>query len=116
MESNFSRFGLAIISGVAILMVLLASGLSHLTIRASADSSRWVEHPYDVLQTLEQLSSAIDRAAASSHAFVHSGSDSDNTNFHADVAAALRHQANVRRLTANDATQQARLDDLAGLV
>ncbi|MBI3550494.1 MAG: PAS domain-containing protein [Elusimicrobia bacterium] len=105
--------------GFAVAGLLLAFGQRALNrySQGMQRSALWVEHTYDVIRTIESLSSAVSRASANRRAYQITGEPSyilEHRHSAADAHSAL---AALRDLTRDSAFQQKnvlRLEDLVG--
>src|SRR5262245_61255592 len=116
MKSALSKYQLPITFAAAVLMLLVASGLSYQSIRASADGARWVQHTYQVLQELDQLSADLTRMGSSTRDYLRTGSNAARRTFEEAATSALRNQSTMRRLTKDNPRQQSRIPELETLV
>jgi methyl-accepting chemotaxis protein len=80
------------------------------------EDSRWVSHTHVVLEELEVALSAVKDAESGSRAFVMSGEDKHLDQQRTAVARSEVALQKVRRLTADNPTQQARLRALVPLI
>jgi diguanylate cyclase (GGDEF)-like protein/PAS domain S-box-containing protein len=115
MRSFFSRYKIegAFLSAIAILLV--AGFLSYRALLASGASAGWVQHTYEVLDNLDQLSGSIAVVESSSRGFALTGDDAYLQPFQAAIAEAQKCLARVSVLTRDNPEQHGRVPVLSRL-
>jgi PAS domain S-box-containing protein len=100
----------------AAILVLLGLGLtSYRDMVESAESNRWVRHTHEVMENLQDLSSAMDSAESSSHGYVWTGQESYVETYRATSTIAERDIATIRGLTDDNLLQRSRIPELERL-
>jgi PAS domain S-box-containing protein len=101
--------------GSAILTLLVVGAISYRSMVASSESDRWVWHTHDVIANLQDLLAAMLTVESSCRGYVLSGDESFNESYRAGIARLQQEQSTIRRLTADNASQQRRLAVLDSL-
>ena len=106
--------GLGLWFGLGIFGVVV--GLSVLSTLALVKSAKWVAHTHEVIELLDTIDVDLSEAVDARRSFSLTG-DSEELDRHARAARALRDAENrVRALTADNSSQQHRLDALEPLL
>lgn len=93
--------------GTAILTLLMMGAISYRGIVDSNESDRWVRHTHEVLETLQDLSSAMDSMESGYRRFVSSGRESYVQSCRAHMSIARQDMAAVGNLTKTIACSRA---------
>ncbi|NGZ88229.1 HAMP domain-containing methyl-accepting chemotaxis protein [Duganella aceris] len=99
---------------VVIILILLATAYINFTKLSNA--SDWDRHTLQVLLEANQIETALIQIQSSTRGFMLTGDDSTIKSIAAEEEAARRHLANIIKLTADNAAQQARLARLEPLI
>lgn len=111
-------FGKKVGAGFAlsgVILVLIAM-VGFRTSESLIENDRWVEHTHEVRSSLSELGARLLEIEGSTRGFVISGEDSFLDPYRAALAASHGLFAQLRSLTADNATQQRRLDALSPLI
>jgi PAS domain S-box-containing protein len=100
----------------AALLILLVGALSLLSARRALDDARWVAHTHEVLARLDALVAAVVNVETGQRGFVITGEPRFLEPYEVGVQQLPQHLAAVRRLTADNPRQQARLDSLGPVI
>jgi PAS domain S-box-containing protein len=92
--------------GFAILTLLLIGALSYHWLLVSEESSRQMLHSHDVLQSIQDLTLAIESIEAISRGFALTGKETDLDNYGASELGVKQNEAAIRTMTADNPTQQ----------
>jgi PAS domain S-box-containing protein len=84
--------------------------------RRSTDAERWVEHTYQVIGAAGSVRSSLESAETSARGYLLTGDDQYLEEYQAAIASERQARADLGRLTADNRTQQARLDEFDRLV
>lgn len=101
--------------GAAILLLLLAGGLSYRAIAVVSEGDLWVQHSQSVLHELQNLLLAIQNIQSSSRAFVLTGSEASLATYHESKLAVAREETAIEYLTADNPKQQRLMSSLKQL-
>ena len=101
--------------GSAVLALLVVGAVTHRSMVESSESDLWVHHTDQVLEKLQELLGAMQTAESNARGYLLTGDESFLDVYRADMAKTEEGQTIVRRLTADNAGQQRRLDALATL-
>ena len=101
--------------GSAILTLLVVGAISYWGLVESGESDRWVRHTHEVLENLQDLSSAGIGMEASYRGFVLTGQESYVESYRAHRRIAQQEVATIGSLTLDNRLQQGQLPDLARL-
>ena len=101
--------------GLGIAMLIVMGGVSYRSMMNSRDSSRWVDHTHQVLERLQDMVFGMEAVSSSMRRFVITGQESDLDGYHAAKADIDRLGPELRRLTADNPYQQARIPILEKL-
>ena len=102
--------------GSAILALLAVGTISYLSVVASSQSNRWVQHTHKVLEQLSELPAAIEGMDASYRGFALTGEESESRSFRDGAEQAIRAEKAIRDLTADNSGQRLLLSTLEGLI
>src|SRR6187401_124200 len=97
-------FGFALVALLAVAIFVIAGG------RPSLRALRWVDHTREVQQELNAALHAAVSAESASRGFLVTGDSTFIETFEPSLADALSHLQEIRRLTRDNPSQQARLD------
>lgn len=86
--------------------------LSYRQLASRDDSERWVTHTHDVLETAQALVIALTDTARARRVFATTRNDADLEPYRGALDRVATARRDVRRLTADNPTQQARLDHI----
>jgi PAS domain S-box-containing protein len=103
-------------SMVGLGMLLLISLLSAWTLRQVSASDFWVDHTQEVIRYNQQLLSNAKEAESAERGYIITGDPSYLSSYHSAAQKVPQNIAKVRELTADNATQQLRLNALEGLI
>ncbi|RYZ04588.1 MAG: histidine kinase [Myxococcales bacterium] len=111
-------FGRKLAIGFAIAaLTLMVTGLAgHRATTALIETDRWVAHTQEVRQDLGLLLASLADMETGQRGFVLTGDESFLQPYEAGLARATKAQAELRRLTADNESQQRRLDKLLPIV
>jgi PAS domain S-box-containing protein len=98
--------------GSAILALVVVGAISYRAIVVSNASDRWVRHTHEVLENLQDLSSAMQSFESSYTGFVLTGNESYIESYHAAILRSEQEETIIRNLTVDNATQQRRFPQL----
>jgi diguanylate cyclase (GGDEF)-like protein/PAS domain S-box-containing protein len=101
--------------GLAMLILLLMGAISYRTIIVANESDKWLRHTHEVLENIQDLSLAMESMDSASRGFALTGLESDLGPYRASVATAAQDEANIRRLTSDNAAQQTHFPALESL-
>jgi diguanylate cyclase (GGDEF)-like protein/PAS domain S-box-containing protein len=102
--------------GSAVLILLIAGGMSYRAVVVSSESDRWVRHTHEVLETLQDLLSTMRSIESSSRGFALTGNQSSLGSYTINVARLGQQEATLRKLTADNLEQQRHQQALEKLV
>ncbi len=102
--------------GSAILALLVVGTISYRGLIESSESDRWVRHTQEVLESFEDLRSAMSSVESSYRGFALTGRESYVESYRSNLAVARIDEATVRSLTVDNAEQQRRLPELERLM
>lgn len=97
---------------MALLIVALAGFISYRSSLQSDVERRWVSHTHLVLENLDDFVTGIDDADAARNAFSWNGDGNLLLQYRRDMERSAAQVAELRRLTADNPTQQGALDQL----
>jgi PAS domain S-box-containing protein len=106
----------AVLFALALATVLALGVMQYRAARRLADDHRWVSHSQDVLRELAITRTRLNRADAAAQSFVITGDDRYIETYDQATADVRGELANLRKLTADNAKQRRRLDNLGPLV
>jgi signal transduction histidine kinase len=107
-ERQFSRFVLVAVT-IGFLALLGAAGAASWTVLRSQEHARWVEHTYEVEQRVSSLRVLIERLEVARRGYLLSHGPRSRETFLQTVKEEPPLVAEVRRLTADNPSQQARI-------
>lgn len=110
-EKQLVTWGFAL--GLSILAVI--AGISYMAITGFKERAGWVEHTYLVLEKLENAFSHVKDAEASQRGFIITGEDRYLEPYYAVITIIDNEIVELRRLTADNPSQQPRLERLERL-
>jgi PAS domain S-box-containing protein len=102
--------------GLALVILVVISVVSYHSTTRLVDTARWVAHSREVLETLQTVLARLAEAETGARGFIITGEERYLDPYHAALAPIDRELAELRRLTAENPTQQQRLDDLESLI
>jgi methyl-accepting chemotaxis protein len=113
-----SSIGTKIGSGFGLVLVILIAiaAVSYTSTAKFMDSAGWVAHTYEVLDNLAGFMAAMKDAETGQRGYVITGQDRYLDPYRNAAALADQNLKNLRRLTADNAVQQRRLDAIEPLV
>jgi PAS domain S-box-containing protein len=106
-KSLSNRITLAFGSAIAVLLLVGAG--SYRSIAAANESAGWVEHTRDVLKNIHLMRYSMQTVAAGIRGFALTGKELYLDDYRAGLAGVVQYEQAVRDLTADNASQQARL-------
>jgi PAS domain S-box-containing protein len=98
--------------GAAILLLLGLGTTSYRDLIDSSESILWVRHSYQVLEDLQDLSSAVDSSESSYRGYVLTGKESYAESWRANRLRAQRSVTTIAGLTDDNRLQQSRIPNL----
>src|SRR6266852_534071 len=101
---------------VALLLTVFIGFLSWYNARLAADGADWVAHTYAVLDRLELTSKDVIEVETSARTFASSGQDPLRAHYETARGAVAQDEDALRHLTADNPSQQRRLDGLESRV
>jgi signal transduction histidine kinase/PAS domain-containing protein/ActR/RegA family two-component response regulator len=101
---------------VALACLLSVAFTSYLSDRGLTQSIGWVEHTHEVLRSLDRLLSVVTDAETAERAYVISGEQDYLESYRQSLQASEQTQRHLAELTADNPTEQHRLDTLRNLV
>jgi hypothetical protein len=102
--------------GAALLILLAIGWVSYRTVTTSAEIAQRVTHSHDVLQRLEEMFSLLKDAETGQWGYLITGNERYRDSYRAASAASEHGITQLRQLTADNASQQKRLDALVPLI
>ncbi len=99
----------------AILILLVAGGISYRGMLASAESERWVRHSHKVLDSFQGLLVAMEAAESSFRGFALTGKEDYVEEFRKAALEGKQHHATAHDLTLDNPEQQRRLRSIEAL-
>src|ERR1700733_14524646 len=102
--------------GSAISTLLVVGAISYRGMTASSENERWLRHTHEVLESLEDLRSAMGGVESSYRGFAMTGRQTFVESFHAARLNAQQEWATLAALTLDNRLQQSRLPDLSRLM
>jgi len=101
--------------GSAILVLLLVGAVSYRGMAISESSEHWVRHTHEVLETLQDMHSAMESLQSNCRGFVLTGDESFLRAFQSSSVRIMQYQSALRTLTADNPRQQTRVSILDSL-
>src|SRR5580704_12882549 len=101
--------------GFAILALVIIGAISYRGMVVSAESSRWVRHTHEVLESLQDLFAALQSLESSTRGFILTGKDSYLESYQANIVRSQQDETTVRNLTIDNSTQQRQIPNLERL-
>jgi len=98
--------------GIAMLTLLLMGAFSYHWMIVSDESDRWVRHTHTVIESIQDLSLAMESIESSSREFALTGKESDLDTYRVSVNRVAEDQANIRALTVDNSVQQVHFPNL----
>ena len=92
--------------GSAILTLVVVGVISYRGIIVSNESDHWVRHTHEVLENLQDLSSAMQSLESNYGGFALTGNESYIESYHAAISRYQEEETILRNLTVDNATQQ----------
>ena len=114
MKSLSSR-KLQLAFGSAILALLAVGAISYRGMVVSRESDRWVRHTHEVLESLQDLLSAMQRIESSYRGFVITGNEQSLKSYQDSILRSRREETIIRNLTADNPIQQRQIATLERL-
>jgi len=110
--------GAKIGAGFALALVILvaASAASYRSTNQLTDTARWVSHTHEVIESLEEVLSAVKDAETGQRGFIITGEDRYLEPYNGAEARVQRSLQSIRELTRDNPNQQRRLEDLEALL
>src|SRR6202167_5470034 len=102
--------------GSAILTLLIVGAISYRVMIASGESERWLRHTHEVLESLQDLRSAMGGIESSYRGFALTGRQTFVDSFRATRLNAQQEWSTLGALTLDNRLQQNRLPDLSRLM
>ena len=102
--------------GAALLLLILVAGTTYLGLQRYREDERWVRHTYQVMNAANRLLGGLTSAETNQRGYVLAEEPEYKEAYRLDLADVDEAIAELRRLTKDNATQQARLDRLEPLV
>jgi PAS domain S-box-containing protein len=115
MKSSPAQKVLAVFA-LALASVVALGVMQYRAARRLSDDHRWVSHTQDVLRELAMARNRLNRADAAAQSFVITGDQRYMATYDEATASVRGELANLRKLTADNARQQQRLDTLEPLL
>jgi methyl-accepting chemotaxis protein len=111
-------FGKRIAAGfaLAIALLLVIGGVAYRSITSLTDNSNWVAHTHEVLEHTTGAMAAIKDVETGARGFIITGDDAFLEPYRAGLEALPRNVKDLRRLTADNPSQQRRVDELEPLL
>ncbi len=101
--------------GFAMLTLLLMGSFSYRWMVISDEGSGWVRHTHAAIESIQDLSVAMESVESSSRGFVLTGKEADLDTYRASILRAGQDQATIRLLTADNQAQQLHFPTLESL-
>ena len=101
--------------GFAMLILLLMGSISYQSLLRSQEGSRWVRHTHDVIEHIQDLALTLESVESTSRGYVLTGKESDIEANRTSVQKGNQDLAELRSLTADNASQQSRLPTIEAL-
>lgn len=101
---------------IAISLIIAASALAYRTVLSLIETRSWVDHTQTILATTDRFFLTMKDLESSARAFVITGHENEVSSYLRTTFAAPEVMAELRSLTADNASQQRRLDSLEPLV
>ncbi|MDR3436013.1 response regulator [Telmatospirillum sp.] len=112
MNRNIHEIRLAIGFATALSMLLLAGWQMYRSLESSIETSRWVSHTYEVLDTLAEVTAGINGIESGQRAFIITGDDYYLNERERDVVRIKDALSKLKRLTVDNPRQQLRIAKL----
>jgi methyl-accepting chemotaxis protein len=110
-----SKRTLQLAFGSAIGMLILMGAVTYRSVIASGESSQWIDHTHQVMERLQDMVFGMEAISSSMRRFVITGDESDLDRYRAVKVDIDRLTPELRRLTADNPYQQARIPILEKL-
>jgi PAS domain S-box-containing protein len=101
--------------GSAIFTLLVVGAISYRGMVVSRESDRWVRHTHEVLESLQDLLSAMQRIESSYRGFVITGNEQSLKSYQDSILRSRREETIIRNLTADNPIQQRQIATLERL-
>ena len=98
--------------GLALISLSMLSFLQYRMTRRLIEDNQWVAHTQEVLRELARTRNRLNGADAFAESFVITGNPSDLSSYEQAMAAVRAHLQSVQKLTADNALEQQRLQDI----
>ena len=102
--------------GSAILTLLIVGAISYRGMIVSEESDRWVWHTHEVLESLQDLLSAMQGLESGARGYVLTGEESYLESYRANILRSQQEVTSVRNLTVDSPVQQRQIPRLERLV
>ena len=99
----------------AMLTLLVVGAISYRDMVVSRESSRWVSHSYEVLESIHNLVFAVESIGSNAHGFALTGKESYLDSYRIGVTKIAQDQAAIRHLTLDNPVQQQQIPLLESL-
>ena len=100
----------------SLLLIVVASALAYRTVGELIDAQNWVDHTQRVIDRIDRLLSSLREAEIGARLYVISGRDDELKPYSEGIGMIPAEISELRRLTADNPSQQGRLDALAPLI
>jgi methyl-accepting chemotaxis protein len=113
-----SSIGQRLGAGFALPLLILAvlGGVSHRAMNSSIETSRWVDHTYEVLDTLAQLQIALLEAESTQRGYLITGREEFLQPFQKSAAQVPVILKRLSELTVDNARQQQRIEEIKPVI
>jgi PAS domain S-box-containing protein len=105
---------IAFLAGMAIIVLMVV--VSYRTTTSLIENSFWTSHTQEVILTLDELQSRLERAESAQGRYLLSGNDIFLASFESDIRSARTLHEKLLKLTADNAYQQTRILELRRLI
>jgi PAS domain S-box-containing protein len=102
--------------GTAIAVLIVVGAFCYRSLVASNESTRWVRHSHQVLESLQELAFATEASTSSVRKFVITGVETDLDIYRAAKLDDARIEPILRSLTADNPRQQSKLPEIEALI
>jgi signal transduction histidine kinase len=98
--------------GASVALLILVSAVAILAVRGYGNSNRWLSHTHEVISELEGITASLAQTEATRRSFLVTGDSAYLEERDAALSRMQSHLQSAKQLTADNASQQARLRDL----
>jgi PAS domain S-box-containing protein len=113
LRMNTTAFDRSLPGALGLVAILIVAGvLNFLNIRRLNDDASMIDHTYEVMESLESVSSRLKETEAIQRTYLIVGGDAVPPEFDASLSAARQDLLKVKELTVDNATQQARMPEV----